>query len=207
MDSDDVIDVPSEDEQPFRALDLVDGDRQEVPDILSGIETPNTGNDADFDFDPSADGPDLDDSFIHEFQLVKQDSHVQSGEQDAFSLDEDADVAVPLPVETVVNDATLASSQWNFLVAANFSQYRGQHQGMQFPWEQGVYADIFGDGHGLDFPVCAGLAEKEGVVGEVQTQELLTSSMGDLPVDAKFVGVVSATKDLDYFEENIRSWS
>ena len=159
------------------------------------------GRRPDFDFDPPADGPALEDSFINEFQLVKQDSHAQLGEPDAFSFDEDADVAVPLPLETVLNDATLASSQWNFLVGANFSQYREQHQGMQFPWEQGIYADIFGDGHGLDFPVCAGLAEKEGVVSEVQTHELLTNSMGDLPVDAKFIGVVSATKDLDYFEE------
>ena len=47
MDSHDVISIPSEDEQPFRALDLVDGDRQELPDILSGIEIPNAGNDAD----------------------------------------------------------------------------------------------------------------------------------------------------------------
>ncbi len=102
-------------------------------------------------------------------------------------------------IPTVVNDTTVANSDWNLMIASSFSQYREQHYGMKYPWEQGVMSDSFGGYELTELPSCSGLAEL-GKSFDVSTAADTTLVEMSLPVDAKFLKVVGATKDMEYFE-------
>ena len=195
METEEILSIPSEDELPFRSLDL----NLEV----SHVETCKAGDEGVVipvldlaNTDPPVCEKDSDDEYLRDFQLIEDVGHAQEADENASNVEDACETNT-----AVWANCTLETSQWNFLIASSFSQYKQHHEGLQYPWEQGVFADIFGDGQQLAMPVCSGLAEQRVLDADAFGHESSAADTKELPVDAKFVGVVSSTRDLDYFEE------
>ena len=185
-------------EVPFRALDLLSSP------IRAGSSLQEAVGDellhGEFSEPPATTFGDIDGS-LDEFELVGDDSLAHRGNVEIISDDDEPAAGLSLNHGgSTGNTCMLRGSEWNLMVSSQFSQYREQFQGMQYPWEQGVLSQIFGETRDLTLPTCTGLAEPVNFQGV--EDDLLTPKGVDgvMPVDAKFTSVISSTKDLEYFE-------
>ena len=99
---------------------------------------------------------------------------------------------------------TVEDSQWQLGVTANFSQFAQQPEQLLFPWETGVFAQIFGSAELLSLPSArlpepdSGLTDR--VIAAVDAVE--TSEPG--PLDSCYDKAVRNVQDLEYFENKHR---
>ncbi len=138
---------------------------------------------------------------LGDFELVDQDELAHLGDIETISDDDEppADLG-PTHGGSTDNTCMLGGSDCKIMVSSQFSQYREQFQGIQYPWEQGVLSQIFGEAEDLALPTCSGLAEP-GNLQRVE-EDFLTQKCSDsvIPADAKFTSVISSTKDMEYFK-------
>ena len=200
MESDELLSDCENGEMPFRALDLLDRPirpgsslREAVGDVLLEPQ-------GDFPVTPVSTGGGFGE-IVDDFELVDHEESAQLGNVEIISDDDE-----PPAGEGATHggskhhECVLGGFDWNLMVSSQFSQYREQFQGMQYPWEQGVLSQIFGKAGDLSLPSCSGLAEP-GVLLQGKEDVLAPRGADDqLPVDAKFTSVISSTKDLEYFE-------
>ena len=195
--------IHSDEEPPFRALDLLETDTSFPAEVGASEESIPAEISTDFELvdPPGEESLQFDFDFGEEQNSRHESGHKPQGIEELVP-ESAAERFLRAETEsmTEVQGSVLNNSEWNFMIAANFSQYREQHHGMQYPWEQGVLSDIFGTGQQLLLPTCEGLAEPSEVVVGQAPAPAFSAMMEQLPVDAKYVKVVSTTKDLEYFE-------
>lgn len=96
---------------------------------------------------------------------------------------------------------TLASAQWNEIIASSFAQFQQTQPALRLPWEVGTMAAVFNiDENPL--PQCLGLAEMDrssSAQSSDSLQQKLTSFT--MPHGASFVHAVKSMRDMNFFEE------
>lgn len=184
----------------FRAIDLL-----ETSSFKSKMLTPEfpanlSSGSQEFSLDIQDIEPERPPDSFADFELVAESGQRDLGNVETISDDDDQTAETGAALIEASGSCTVDSTVWNHLVSSQFSQYRDQYQGMQYPWEQGVFSEIFEGPGDLSFPKCVGLAELGAVPSANEAGETALDIQESLPVDAKYVSVISSTKDLDYFE-------
>ena len=187
-------------ERPFRAIDLL----QNVSAASLLVESQSlagmTGSFPDGShFVPGPDFGNLPDS-LEGFDLVGQSESELGAEVEIIPDDDSQPADDGLDLTVMQDNCILGGNEWTHIVSSQFSQYRSTFQGMQYPSEQGVLAQIFDEPSELELPVCSSLVEPGPLPPADAEVGAVASAPEPLPVDAKYLSVVSATKDLEYFE-------
>eukprot|EP00438_Fugacium_kawagutii_P024211 Skav223072 [mRNA] locus=scaffold419:156706:166109:+ [translate_table: standard] len=105
---------------------------------------------------------------------------------------------------TAMLQSAVAASEWNQMIAASFAQFRDTPTDMLLPWEQGVFADIFGDAGATSSQEleCVGLPESGALYYDVTTSvQTALSDVVDDSCDAKYLKAVRGIADMTYFED------
>lgn len=184
----------------FRAIDLLETSsfksKMLSADIPANVSSGSQAFNLDFRDTESERPPDS----LADFELVAESGQHELGYIETISDDDGQTAETGAALTEVSGSCTVESTVWNHLVSSQFSQYRDQYQGMQYPWEQGVFSQIFEGPGDLVFPKCSGLAELGAVPSTGEAGETALNLPESLPIDAKYLSVISSTKDLDYFE-------
>ena len=99
---------------------------------------------------------------------------------------------------------TVDAFQWQLGGAANFAQFSHQPNALLFPWETGVFGEIFGESRLLELPATH-LPEPDSALMEHIIAAAETSDSSELkPLDSCFDKVVRNMQDLEYFESKRR---
>ena len=135
-------------------------------------------------------------------------------EQEGFQNEEDDDyspsIAATADAEPELNSdellqqqLTVAESQWNEMIAKDFSEYKQVDPALKLPWEHGVMGQIFGAEDSLpSLPECVGLALDADVGNLIPADgvapEFKQSETGGHAIYPK---IIDSVQDLSYFEQ------
>ena len=184
-----------EEDIPFRAADCIILD-EEHP---SSVDVDSWEHIGDASSAPHDEFQQDFDSFIH------RDFGVPELRENLDEFSEGADVIYApssgepsVEVAEMVNNASVSSAVWGQMVASSYGQYRARHSDLAFPWESGIFADIFGSDRSVPLPECVGYGDPLSQPAASAAE--MVSSKEHLAEDAKYIKAVQSLKDVPYFE-------